>query len=382
MSSNLYLTVQNFVKRKSIELLDNSELKWIWQHLDLNYTPPLTDEDKMINYKSFKIVGATCTPKAREFFTASTFAKFQQRDSYGRISITLFFNYIMRKTWLRQSRIGLSLYDLTGQGFLTESDLELYITELFPSLPHLQKLEKSLHSFYVCTAVRRFMFFLDPKRLGKVKIIDILASGFLDDLLELSFLGQKADKLEQNWFSVANTLRVYGQYVNLDTDRNGMLSKNELKQYGSRTLTDVFIDRVFQECLTYEGEMDYKAFLDFVLAMENKNDPSSLQYFLRILDVRQLGYLDAFAINYFFRSIRKALEEQDQPPVSFEDIKDEIFDMVKPENQLRITLKDLTKSQQGGTIVGILIDINGFWTYENRECLATESQKDEEADLL
>lgn len=30
------------------------------------------------------------------------------------------FNYIMRKVWLQQTRIGLSLYDATGQGLLTE----------------------------------------------------------------------------------------------------------------------------------------------------------------------------------------------------------------------------------------------------------------------
>lgn len=115
----------------------------------------------------------------------SIVATLQQKDPYGRISIMSLFNYIMRKTWLRQSRIGLSLYDISGQGYLTEKDLELYITELIPTLPHLKKLEESFYSFYVCTAVRRFLFFLDPKRLGRVRIVDILASGFLDDLLEL-----------------------------------------------------------------------------------------------------------------------------------------------------------------------------------------------------
>lgn len=35
----------------------------------------------------------------------------------------------------------------------------------------------------------------------------------------------------------------------------GMLSKEELARYGTGTLTDVFIARVFQECLTYDGEM-------------------------------------------------------------------------------------------------------------------------------
>jgi serine/threonine-protein phosphatase 2A regulatory subunit B'' len=51
------------------------------------------------------------------------FAKLQQGDRLGRVSIMALFNYVMRKVWLHQTRIGLSLYDITGQGFLRESDL-------------------------------------------------------------------------------------------------------------------------------------------------------------------------------------------------------------------------------------------------------------------
>jgi len=40
-----------------------------------------------------------------------------------------------------------------------------------------------------------------------------------------------------------------------DTLILGMLSKEELGKYGTGTLTMVFIERVFQECLTYDGEM-------------------------------------------------------------------------------------------------------------------------------
>lgn len=46
-----------------------------------------------------------------------------------------------------------------------------------------------------------------------------------------------------------------GQYLNLDTDHNGMLSKAELLKYGTGTLTEVFVNRIFQECLTYDGEV-------------------------------------------------------------------------------------------------------------------------------
>lgn len=67
----------------------------------------------------------------------------------------------------------------------TLQDLENYILELLPTLPQLDGLEKSFHSFYVCTAVRKFFFFLDPLRTGRVRIQDVLACSFLDDLLEV-----------------------------------------------------------------------------------------------------------------------------------------------------------------------------------------------------
>ena len=62
-----------------------------------------------------------------------------------------------------------------------------------------------------------------------------------------------------------------------------------------------------------------------------------------------------------------------QEPVHFEDVKDEIFDMVRPKDPYKISLQDLINSGQGDTVVSILIDLNGFWTYENREVLASDN---------
>ena len=62
----------------------------------------------------------------RQFFKAGVFCKLLQSDPYGRISIMQFFNYVMRKVWLHQTRIGLSLYDVAGQGYLKESVSTLY----------------------------------------------------------------------------------------------------------------------------------------------------------------------------------------------------------------------------------------------------------------
>ena len=67
------------------------------------------------------------------------------------------------------------------------------------------------------------------------------------------------------------------------------------------------------------------------------------------------------------------MEKLNQDPVKFEDVKDEIFDMVRPLDPLRIKLDDLIKYGNGDTVVSILIDLNGFWTYENREVLVNDN---------
>lgn len=87
--------------------------------------------------------------------------------------------------------------------------------------------------------------------------------------------------------------------------------------------------------------MDYKTYLDFVLALENKSEPQALQYLFRILDVESKGYLNAWTLNYFFRAIQERMREQSVEPPPFRDVQDEIFDMVKPQDPYRITLDDL-----------------------------------------
>lgn len=110
-----------FLQRRSRQLLDNNELKALWVLLDKHHSPPLSGDEQLINYEDFKKVGKLAGPKCATYFTAVVFAKLQQGDPHGRISIMALFNYVMRKVWLHQTRIGLSLYDVTGQGYLRES---------------------------------------------------------------------------------------------------------------------------------------------------------------------------------------------------------------------------------------------------------------------
>uniref|UniRef100_A0A224Z6X7 Protein phosphatase 2 regulatory subunit n=1 Tax=Rhipicephalus zambeziensis TaxID=60191 RepID=A0A224Z6X7_9ACAR len=361
-----------FLERRNAELLDHDELKTLMDELANVSSPPIVHEKAMLNYTDFKKVSQHCGEKCRSFFTAKVFAKLLQKDPYGRISVDDFFNYVMKKVWMQQTRVSLSFYDASGQGYLREADLESYIKDLIPTLPQINGIEQTFHSFYVCTALRKFCFFLDPLRTGRIKIQDILCCPFLDDLTELRSDKLTSTDLDTNWFSATSALKVYGDYLHLDKTHNGMLSKSELARYGKGTLTQAFIDRVFQECQTYDGDIDYKTYLDLVLALENRKEPQALQFFFRILDINGRGYLDVFSLNYFFRDIQEQMRKHEQEPVKFEDVKDEIFDMVKPEDPCKITLKDLIRCGKGSTVVSILIDVNEFWAYDNRDTLAAD----------
>ena len=50
---------------------------------------------------------------------------------------------------------------------------------------------------------------------------------------------------------------IYRKYVELDKDKNGVLSKEELIQYGPG-LKPIFIDRIFEEYQKHENAIDFK----------------------------------------------------------------------------------------------------------------------------
>lgn len=57
----------------------------------------------------------------RSFFRPSIFLQLQDNKFKGYLSIDTFFNYIMKKIWIDQTRNGLSQYDSSGFGYLSEA---------------------------------------------------------------------------------------------------------------------------------------------------------------------------------------------------------------------------------------------------------------------
>ncbi|CAM9901334.1 unnamed protein product, partial [Scytosiphon promiscuus] len=254
------------------------------------------------DYMDFVRVRGLVSRKAAACFKPRTFLRFP-RDIRGRIPSRTFFKRVYESVTLQKTRLTLHFYDSEGLGFLREQDLENYVYDHIPTMPALRAIHDSFYPFYVFTAVRRFMFFLDPKRSGKILIDTLVRSSIMEEFLQVRMAagsapgtdpsndslgakgagsGRKAggggdspavgdaageggqgeaapgetlpQDLSKNWFSAENTLRVYGEYLELDEDQNGMLSKQELMNFGARQrtrLTPVFVQRLFEEVVTY-----------------------------------------------------------------------------------------------------------------------------------
>eukprot|EP01052_Picozoa_sp_SAG31_P043892 SAG31_NODE_7465_length_1682_cov_1.409349_3_plen_288_part_01 len=167
--------------------------------------------------------------------------------------------------------------------------------------------------------------------MQKIRIRDLACSPEFAELSELQQTAFGEHHYEQedlgpsyggNWFSPLFAKELYRYYLQLDADCNGMLSKDELRQFGrycedgtamvfpvpACSLTDVFVDRVFEECPLYDGEMDFKTFVEFTLAFVYKHTPEALSYFFQLLDVEHTGKLTGFCINFFFREVLAGIQ--------------------------------------------------------------------------
>lgn len=257
----------------SEEQLNNDELEQLWSLLKQHVSETTVKNQRLINHSDYCRLQMVLTEKCRKYLTAQGFAQLLSNSPYlDRVEIDAIHEYTVRQMREMQCRIELTIYDEVGQGYLREYDLENYLMDLLLKLSELQELmPASFQKFYICSVAKRIFFFLDPLRTGRVWIRDFMTSGMHAELLQLRDLTDSLEvSTQQSPFSLPAVRTIYENYLRLDLDRNGQLSKEELAAYGSGTLTSAFLDRVFEESHTYYDEMDYKSFLDFVFALENR----------------------------------------------------------------------------------------------------------------
>ena len=142
-------------------------------------------------------------------------------------------------------------------------------------------------------------------------LLDVLLSVEMDELLAYTRhapLSRAAE--EANWFTLPSAVRIYRQFLQLDTDHDGMLTPDELGRFDEEqhSLTPAFCHRLFEVVHTYEGRLDYKGYLDLVVSLQALRPASAapaaeaaLRYFWRVLNLHDAPSLGSAELTYFAR---------------------------------------------------------------------------------
>lgn len=161
-----------------------------------------------------------------------------------------------------------------------------------------------------------------------------------------------------------------------------MLSLEEIKGFVGFGADEVHFtttawERLYEEYILFQPmEMDYKAFVNLVIALENFTSSEAIRYFWKIIDYDNSGKLTASKIKYFYKDIYNSLIKSSYEAPKVENVIIEIYDILRCNEMDSATRKDVIQSQQGHTIISMLLDINGFWRYDNRESLIADNNDD------
>lgn len=137
--------------------------------------------------------------------------------------------------------------------------------------------------------------------------------------------------------------------------------------------------------------MDYKTYVEFVIAVENKTSIQSLKYFWRLFNIDNNNKLSSKTIGdinliithllnlfthslaaYFYNEIYDTLKKNgyDAPPV--DDVVSEIFDILGCQYDSQPDFDSIVKSGQGHVVMSMLLDAYAFYLYDNRESLVSQ----------
>ncbi|KAG8340379.1 hypothetical protein TRVL_08794 [Trypanosoma vivax] len=185
------------------------------------------------------------------------------------------------------------------------------------------------------------------------------------------FLAQDVLSMD-NWFSLALMSRIYEHFTSLDLDGDGVLTVEELSRYCESGFTRLVVERVF-ECHVPQSSkrhvMDYKTYLDFVIATEHAATMPAMKYIWSILDLEETkSFVSVDTLRCFCKEVANELIANGlMTDISAQSILSEVIDMINPKWHEWVELEDIVNSGHQATVLPILLSYRNFYAYDCRE---------------
>ncbi|RDX81143.1 Serine/threonine protein phosphatase 2A regulatory subunit B''beta, partial [Mucuna pruriens] len=221
---------------------------------------------------------------------------------------------------------------------------------------------------YAETVIYRIYYYINRSGNGRLTLRELKRGNIIDAM-------QHADEEEDinkvlRYFSYEHFYVIYCKFWELDTDHDFLIDKENLIRYGNHALTYRIVDRIFSQVprrftSKVEGKMGYEDFVYFILSEEDKSSEPSLEF--KCIDLDGNGVLTRNELQFFYEEQLHRMECMAQEPVLFEDILCQIIDMIGPEEESYVTLRDLKGGKLSGSVFNILFNLNKFMAFETRD---------------
>lgn len=274
--------------------------------------------------------------------------------------------------------------------YISKDDFVPFLQELLHFHPGLDFLEahEEFQRKYALTVIARIFYKVNLSRTGRITLKEIRRSNLVEEFMHVD---EETDiNRVTEYFSYEHFYVLYCRFFELDADKDSKLCREDLHKYGEHSLSDGLVDRVFSVGVRAfadgsEGSfrntgMAYADFVYFMLAEEDKGNEASIAYWFTCCDLDGDGKLTPDEMRYFYRSQLHRLTSLGQEAVKFVDVLCQMVDMINPEDEFSITMKDLCKPDKighSGVLFDVLFNLHKFIRFETRDPFQ-EKQKRED----
>ncbi|XP_058101572.1 serine/threonine protein phosphatase 2A regulatory subunit B''beta-like isoform X3 [Magnolia sinica] len=321
--------------------------------------------------------------KLPSFFSSTLFRKIDV-DCTGIVTRDAFVDYWVNRNMMTMD-IATQIFAILKQPdrkYLTQEDFKPVLRELLATHPGLEFLQSTpeFQERYAETVIYRIFYYINRSGNGHLTLRELKRGNLIAAM-------QHADEEEDinkvlRYFSYEHFYVIYCKFWELDTDHDFLIDKENLIRYGNHALTYRIVDRIFSQIprkftSKVEGKMGYEDFVYFMLSEEDKSSEPSLEYWFKCIDLDGNGVLTPNEMQFFYEEQLHRMECMAQEPVLFEDILCQMVDMIGPERESHLTLRDFKSCKLSGNVFNILFNLNKFVAFETRDPFLIRQERED-----
>ncbi|XP_027012479.2 serine/threonine-protein phosphatase 2A regulatory subunit B'' subunit alpha isoform X1 [Tachysurus fulvidraco] len=271
-----------------------------------------------------------------------------------------------------------------GCTYLEQEDFIPLLQDIVDTHPGLTFLKDApeFHSRYITTVIQRIFYTVNRSWTGRITMTELRRSNFLQTLALL----EEEDDINQitDYFSYEHFYVIYCKFWELDTDHDLFIDPKDLSRYNDHASSSRIIERLFSGAVTRgnsvqrEGRMSYAEFVWFLISEEDKKNPTSIEYWFRSMDLDGDGVLSMYELEFFYEEQCERMEGMGIEPLPFQDLLCQMLDLVKPESQGKITLRDLKRCRMAHIFFDTFFNLDKYLDHEQRDPFSV--QKDVESE--